>query len=67
VAAALVLVVVARLWDPQTLLMLVPLGALWAAVAGALLWRFGLAAQERAQFGREFGLKRAAAPVVDAL
>ena len=52
--AAVVLVGIARLWDPQTLLALTPLGALWAVTGAAALWRFGLAASERAQFTREF-------------
>jgi O-antigen/teichoic acid export membrane protein len=66
VAAALVLVGVARVWDPQTLLALAPLGVLWVVVAALMLWRFGLAAQERVQFSREFGWGRAAATVVEA-
>jgi O-antigen/teichoic acid export membrane protein len=66
VAAAVVLVGVARFWEPRTLLTLAPLGALWAIVAAATVWRFGLAAHERAQFSREFGLKRPAGPVVEA-
>jgi hypothetical protein len=53
VAAGIVLVVVARAWDPQTLVQLVPVGVLWVAVAGALMWRFGLAPRERDQFRRE--------------
>ena len=62
-AAALVLVVVARLWEPRTLLELVPLGVLWTVVGAAALWRFGLAGEERRQFGREFGRRSAPAPV----
>jgi O-antigen/teichoic acid export membrane protein len=65
IAAAVVLVGVARLWDPQTLLALTPLGLLWAVVAAALLWRFGLAASERAQFAREFWWRRAPTPAVE--
>jgi O-antigen/teichoic acid export membrane protein len=61
--AAVVLVGVARLWDPRTLLALAPLGVLWTVLAAAALWRFGLAAPERAQFSREFGLKRAPTPI----
>jgi O-antigen/teichoic acid export membrane protein len=53
VAAVAVLVVVARLWEPRTLLQLVPLGALWVVVAGAAIWRFGLAPRERDQFRHE--------------
>jgi O-antigen/teichoic acid export membrane protein len=60
VAALVVLVGVARAWDPQTLLRLVPLGALWVVVAGALIWRFGLAPRERDQFRRELWRGRAA-------
>ena len=59
--AAVVLVGVARLWDPQTLLALAPLGALWAVTGAAAMWRFGLAATERAQFTREFGARRVSA------
>ncbi len=60
-AAAVVLVGVARLWDPQTLIALIPLGALWAVAGAAAMWQFGLAATERALFAREFGGRRAAA------
>ena len=51
--AAIVLVGIARLWDPQTLLALTALGALWAVTGSAALWRFGLAASERALCARE--------------
>jgi O-antigen/teichoic acid export membrane protein len=51
--AAVVLVGIARWWQPDTLLSLVPLGALWTVAAAAAIWRFGLAADERAQLGRE--------------
>jgi O-antigen/teichoic acid export membrane protein len=54
VIAAVVLVGVARWWHPDTLLALAPLGVLWTVLAAAAIWRFGLAADERAQFGREF-------------
>jgi hypothetical protein len=64
-AGVVVLVVVARVWDPQTLLALVPLGALWAVVASALIWRFGLASRERDQFRRELRPGRAAAAPVE--
>jgi O-antigen/teichoic acid export membrane protein len=64
-AGVVVLVVVARVWDPQTLLALVPLGALWAVVASALIWRFGLASLERDQFRRELRPGRAAAAPVE--
>jgi O-antigen/teichoic acid export membrane protein len=54
VIAAVVLVGVARWWHPDTLLALAPIGALWIVLAAAAIWRFGLAPDERAQFGREF-------------
>jgi hypothetical protein len=56
-AAALILVALARAWHPNTLLALVPLGLLWTVVAAALVWRYGLAADERARVGLE--LRRA--------
>jgi O-antigen/teichoic acid export membrane protein len=59
IAAAVILGAVARLWGPQTLLALTPLGLLWAAVGAAAMWWFGLAATERAQFTREFVGRRA--------
>lgn len=65
-AAALVLVALARWWRPETLVALVPLGALWALVAGVAIWRFGLAARERAQFRGQFLRPVAAAVPVDA-
>jgi O-antigen/teichoic acid export membrane protein len=61
-SAALVLVAVARIWEPQTLLQLVPLGALWVVVAGGLIWRFGLAPPERDRFRHELW-RGGAAPV----
>jgi hypothetical protein len=54
VAAAVVLVGLARVWEPRTLLTLAPLGAVWAIVAAAAIWRFGLAPEDRARVGREF-------------
>ena len=59
-AAALVLVAIARLWRPDTLLALTPLGALWAAAGAAAMWWLGLAGTERAQFTREFSSRRGA-------
>jgi O-antigen/teichoic acid export membrane protein len=53
-AAAVVLVGIARVWEPDTLVQLAALGAVWVVVGGAVIWRFGLAPAERAQFGREF-------------
>ena len=40
-------------WHPDTLLALVPLGLLWTVVAAALVWRYGLAADERTRVGVE--------------
>jgi O-antigen/teichoic acid export membrane protein len=45
--AALVLVAVARVADPETLLGLVPLGAAWAVLGGLAVTRFGLEPGER--------------------
>jgi O-antigen/teichoic acid export membrane protein len=59
VAAALVLVALARVWSPQTLIALVPVGVIWTVVCSALMWRFGFAPIERAGFAREvFQLRR---------
>ena len=52
-AAALVLVAAPRVWTPQTLLELVPLGAAWAVVATLAIWRYGLSTDERAQLARQ--------------
>jgi len=60
-AAALVLVGLARWWDPTTLLALLPLGIVWAVVSGGAIWRFGLAPREREQFRRELWRGRSAA------
>jgi O-antigen/teichoic acid export membrane protein len=54
-AAVVVLVGVARLFEVETLLGLVPLGVLWVAVAGLLVLRFGLGADERSALGRMAG------------
>lgn len=65
-AAAIVLVALARVWSPGTLVALVPLGAVWAVVCGAVMWRFGFAASERASFAREvFRVRRAEPAVAD--
>jgi hypothetical protein len=61
--AALVLVGLARWWHPDTLLALAPLGALWAVLAAAAIWRLGLGADERTQLGRELWRRPRAAVV----
>jgi O-antigen/teichoic acid export membrane protein len=48
-----VLVVFARLYDPETLLELVPVGVLWIAAFCPLVWRLGFSAGERRSFARE--------------
>jgi O-antigen/teichoic acid export membrane protein len=62
VAAAAVLVLLARAWRPGTLVALMPLGALWTVVAVAAVWRFGLDADERKHLGRELLRGRGAQP-----
>jgi O-antigen/teichoic acid export membrane protein len=52
-AALAVLVLLARAWEPRTLLAFVPFGAVWVVVAAAGIWIFGLAESERDQFRRE--------------
>ena len=52
IAAALVLGVVGRLVDADTLVRLAPLGALWLLVGGVLLWRAGFSADQRAMARR---------------
>lgn len=53
VAAAVVLVALARAWKPETLVSLGALGALWTVLAAAAMWRYGLTAHERSRIGRE--------------
>lgn len=62
VAAALVFIGVARLLEPSTLVTLAPLGALWALVGAAVLWRFGLAPDERDRFRGQFFQRASATP-----
>jgi O-antigen/teichoic acid export membrane protein len=50
--AAIVLVGLARLWSPTTLPELALVGVVWAIVAGAAIWRFGLSPSERAGIAR---------------
>jgi O-antigen/teichoic acid export membrane protein len=65
-AALVVLVGAARIWSPDTLLTLVPLGVAWALAGGFAIWRFGLDPGERAQLGRQLrGTRRAAEPAVE--
>jgi O-antigen/teichoic acid export membrane protein len=52
VAAALVLVGVARAVDPGSLLELAPIGALWVAVCGPAVWWWGLRPDERRSLTR---------------
>ncbi len=61
VASVVVFVGVARWLDPSSLLELAPLGVVWTVVASAVLWRFGLASEERAQFRGQFLRPRAVA------
>lgn len=51
-AAAVVLVLVARATEPDTLLELFPLGVAWIVVCGFAIWRFGLDGEERAVLAR---------------
>lgn len=61
VVAALVFGV-ARWVDTDTLLELAPVGAAWAVLASAAVWRLGLTADERRSFTRQAGLGAAAVP-----
>jgi O-antigen/teichoic acid export membrane protein len=65
VAALAVLVLLARAWEPRTLLAFVPFGLVWTAVAGAAIWQFGLAASERELFRRELWRGRVTASPVE--
>ena len=58
VAAGIVLVAVSRVLDPQSLVALVPVGALWTVVFAALVWRFGLDGEQRLLVLRRSGLGR---------
>ena len=61
VAALVVLVGIARVAQPDTLLTLLPLGVVWGLVCGWALWRFGLDPEERAGLGRQLRPPPAAA------
>ena len=52
-AVAAVVFGVARAADTDALLELLPVGAAWAVLAGAAVWRFGLSADERRSFARQ--------------
>jgi O-antigen/teichoic acid export membrane protein len=62
-AAALVLVGVARLWHPHSLVLLAVLGCLWVAVAAPLMWRIGFSEDERGSMRRVFAPRLRPAPV----
>jgi O-antigen/teichoic acid export membrane protein len=55
VVAAIVLVGVARAYDPSTLAALVPLGLLWIAAFVPAVYRFGLSQDERRALARQLG------------
>jgi O-antigen/teichoic acid export membrane protein len=61
-AAAVVLIALARVWRPETLLALAPLGLAWTAAATAAMWVFGLAPHERARVRRELFGRASAGP-----
>jgi O-antigen/teichoic acid export membrane protein len=50
--ASVVLIGVARLLEPSSLLTLAPIGVLWLAVLTPVLWRFGLDSREREEIRR---------------
>ena len=61
--ALLLLVVVARLYDPDTLASLVPLGVAWVAVFAPAAWLIGLSGRERSGLLRELARFRRPADV----
>jgi O-antigen/teichoic acid export membrane protein len=61
VAALIVLVGIARVAQPDTLLELLPLGVVWGLGCGWALWQFGLDPAERAGLGRQLRPPPAAA------
>jgi O-antigen/teichoic acid export membrane protein len=66
-AAAIVLVALARTWNPDTLPTLAVLGALWAVTAGFAMWQFGFDDQQRSSLQRQLTQRpRGAAAVLDA-
>jgi O-antigen/teichoic acid export membrane protein len=65
--AAVVLVALARVWKPETLLTVAVLGAIWVVPAALAIWRFGFDDQQRSGLRRELTQRpRGAAAVVDA-
>ncbi len=58
VSAVVVLVLIDRAFDPETLLTLAPIGVLWVAACGGSMWRFGISSDERALITRTIGLRR---------
>ena len=62
VVAAVVLVGVARAFDPTTLATLLPVGILWIAGLLAAVWRFGISGQERAALHGQLG-RRPVSPI----
>jgi len=61
--ALVLLVVVARLYDPDTLASLVPLGVAWVAAFAPLAWLLGLSGRERSGLLRELASFRRPADV----
>jgi O-antigen/teichoic acid export membrane protein len=61
--AVLLLVLVARLYDPDTLASLVPLGVAWVAAFAPIAWLLGLSARERSGLLRELARFRRPADV----
>ena len=53
VSAALVFGALSRWLEPRTLLMLAPIGVLWAVVAGLSGWRLGFTAAERSRLRQQ--------------
>ncbi len=62
VVAAAILVALARFWRPETLLALVPLGAVWTVAAIVAVWRYGIGDTERRQVRNELLRGRGAHP-----
>lgn len=62
--AAVVLVGAARLVEPDSLLVLAPVGALWVAGLAPVLWRLGLDRREREELRRRMLARRAGGALV---